>query len=287
MFVPGNKQRFLDKARQSEVDAVFFDLEDGVLPAEKGEARRMVGDTLGQPAAPAKFVRLNGLSTPWFAEDLEAVVRPGLDGVCLPKCESPAMVHELDARLEALEKDRAMEVGTVRVVAAIESANALLMAPTIATAHPRIMALMLGTEDMALDLGLGTDRRDEASEMLHVRSATVIAATAARIGSIDGVYPRLDDPEGARRDTEQARNLGFTGKSTFNPQQISLINEIFSPRVDEIEYAQAVVNALEDAKTRGDASVAVRGQLVDLPIVLRAQRLLELVHANRRAEPDA
>ncbi|MBA2643121.1 MAG: citrate lyase subunit beta, partial [Actinobacteria bacterium] len=173
--------------------------------------------------------------------------------------------------------------GKLRIVAAIESAAALLAAPAIAAAHPRMLALMFGAEDYALDLGLGAQREGEARDLLYARSAIVVAAAAARILSIDGVFPNLDDLEGLERDILQSRRLGFDAKSTFNPRQVELINRIFSPTPDELDYARKVVDAFDEARARGDGSVAVGGQLVDLPIVLRAQRILELDRQGVRA----
>lgn len=280
MFVPGNKERFLAKAAQSDVDCVFLDLEDGVLPDSKAPARTMVADALRTPFRPQRYVRLNAASTRWFADDLTAVVPAAPDGVCLPKCEDAGQVTDLAARLAALERQNSLEPGSTRIVAAIESPAAVLAAASIARAHPRVAALMLGAEDLALDIGLGTARVEEAAELIFARSMVVYAAAAARVSSIDGVFPNLDDPDGMERDTLQARRLGFTAKSTFNPRQVEVINRVFSPRPDEIAYARLVADAFQAAEARGDASVAVGGQLVDRPIVARAQRLLELPEAG-------
>ncbi len=275
MFVPGNKERFLSKARDSAADCVLLDLEDGVLPESKAEARAMVASVLGQPFSPQRYVRLNAISTGWHLADLEAVVVPGLEGVCLSKCESPQDVETLADILDDLESARGVARNSVRIVAAIESAAALIAAPAIARAHPRVVGLIFGAEDFALDLGLGTHREAEASELVYARSAIVIAAAAARVLSIDGGHPDLDDEEGMLADTLRARRLGFSAKSTFNPRQLEVINKIFSPLPDEIAYARKVVDAFEEAERRGDASVAVGGQLVDRPIVMRARRLIE------------
>ena len=277
MFVPGNKERFLARAADSDVDCVFLDLEDGVLPESKTQARTMVAAALRTPFRPQRYVRLNAASTEWFADDLAEIVPAAPDGVCLPKCEDPGQVAELASRLDDIEHQALIEPGSTRIVAAIESPAAILSAAAIARAHPRIVGLMLGAEDLALDIGLGTAREAEAAELIFARSMLVYAAAAARVVSIDGVFPNLDDAEGIERDTLQARRLGFAAKSTFNPRQVEVINRIFSPRPDEIEYARQVVDAFQAAEARGDASVTVGGQLVDRPIVLRAQRLLELV----------
>jgi citrate lyase subunit beta/citryl-CoA lyase len=274
MFVPGNRQRFLDKIYEVETppDAVFFDLEDGVIPEEKPVARELVAEVLRRAApGPLRTVRVNAVGTDWFREDLAAILVPGLEGLCLPKVETPADVEVAAEELSAFDPE-----GSVSIVAAIESAAGLLRAPEIAAAHPRMVALMFGAEDYALDLGLGTKREAEASELVYARSAIVVAAAAARVISIDGVFPDLEDPEGLLADIVQARRLGFSAKSTFNPRQVELINERFSPTSDELAYARRVADAFEEAVARGDASVAVGGQLVDRPIVLRAQRLLEL-----------
>jgi citrate lyase subunit beta/citryl-CoA lyase len=276
MFVPGHTARFVEKAAGAPADAVFLDLEDGVPVAEKAAGRRLVAEVLGRPDfGPRRFVRLNSIVSPWFADDLDAVVVPGLEGVCLPKVETAEEVLHLAGRLDELERRRSMGSGTVRVVAAVESARGLLAAPAIAASHARVEALMFGAEDFALDLGLGTRRSGESRELIHARSSLVVAAASARVGSIDGVFPDLDDPEGLTADILQARRLGFTGKSTFNPRQLEVINRAFSPSPDEVDYASRVVAAFEDAQSRGEGSVAVGGQLVDLPIVMRAKRLLE------------
>jgi citrate lyase subunit beta/citryl-CoA lyase len=281
MFVPGNKERFLARAADSDVDCVFLDLEDGVLPESKTQARTMVAAALRAPFRPQRYVRLNAASTEWFADDLAEIIPAAPDGVCLPKCEDPGQVAELASRLDDIERQALIEPGSTRIVAAIESPAAILSAAAIARAHPRIVGLMLGAEDLALDIGLGTAREAEAAELLFARSMLVYAAAAARVVSIDGVFPNLDDAEGIERDTLQARRLGFAAKSTFNPRQVEVINRIFSPRPDEIEYARQVVDAFQAAEARGDASVTVGGQLVDRPIVLRAQRLLELVRTGQ------
>ncbi|MGW0036820.1 HpcH/HpaI aldolase/citrate lyase family protein [Gordonia sp. NPDC003376] len=278
MFVPGNKQRFLDKAAGLPLDVALFDLEDGVLPAEKPTARTMVADVLAREwAGPQRYVRLNAITTPWFEADLDAVVRPGLEGVCMTKVNS---VDELGAGIEAIRRREVaagMVEGTVRVLAAIESPRGLLAAPAIAATSPRVIGLIFGAEDYALDIGLPAARVEEAAELLYPRSAIVVAAAAAGVLSVDGVFPDLDNADGLLADIWQARRLGFTSKSTFNPRQVDLINEIFAPSAEEIDYARTLSKAFDEATARGDASVAVGGQLVDLPILMRAKRILESI----------
>lgn len=274
MFVPGNRPRFLEKIYElpEPPDAVFLDLEDGVTPDEKPAARAHVAEVLRRARpGPLRTVRVNAVGTDWFGEDMEAILGPGLEGICVPKVESAA---DLRPVVEVL--DRADPEGVASIVAAVESAAGLLRAPEIAAAHERVLAIMFGAEDYALDLGLATKREAEAAELVYARSAIVVAATAARVMAIDGVFPDLDDPRGLLEDIMRARRLGFPAKSTFNPSQVELINERFSPTASELEYARRVADAFEEATRRGDASVVVGGQLVDLPIVQRAQALLAL-----------
>ena len=277
MFVPGNRQRFIEKARTSSADAVLLDLEDGVMPTEKASARTMVADALaGFWDGPERYVRVNACGTPWFEHDLAAVVGPGITGICLTKVSGPQDIAAAAKLLDQRERELRVASGSVRILAAIESARGLLNAAAIAGADARLVGLMFGAEDYALDLGLGTHRQNEAAELIYARSAMVVAAAAHGLLSIDGVFPNLSDPDGLLRDTLQARRLGFTSKSTFNPRQIEVINQVFSPQLDEIEYARRVADAFRVAEANGDASVAVGGQLVDRPILLRALRILEI-----------
>lgn len=282
MFVPGDKQRFLDKSEVSGADVVMFDLEDGVIWANKALAREMVAATLKKSPwnGPLRYVRVNAPATNLTVEDICAVAAPGLDGICLTKVESPEDVLRAAAILETVEFERGIPAGQVRILAAIESANSLLRAAEIARSHERIIGLIFGAEDYALDIALPANRIAEASELIYARAAIVNAAAAGSVLSVDGVFPNLEDPDGLLADAVQARRLGFTSKSTFNPRQIEMLNAQFSPTEAELAYAQKVADAFHEAEARGDASVAVGGQLVDKPIVLRALRMLELAQKN-------
>jgi citrate lyase subunit beta/citryl-CoA lyase len=284
MFVPGNRRRFIDKAlEETRPDAVYLDLEDGVPPQEKALAREQIAEALARPATGVvRYVRVNRAGTDWWREDVEAVLVPGLDGICLPKVEDEEEVHLMRAELERFELDSGVAAGHVRILLAVESALGLLRAPALAACHERVSGLMFGAEDFALDLGLGTRREAEAAELVHARSSLVVAAASAHVMSVDGVFPDLEDEDGLWADVRQARRLGFHGKSTFHPKQMQVINEVFTPSADELEYARRVVTAFEEAQARGDGAVAVGGQLVDLPIVVRAQQLLDAVAEVRR-----
>lgn len=275
LFVPGNNERYLTKASSCEADVLLLDLEDGVPPHDKQGGRDMVVDSLATSSDKVRFVRVNGWSTGLLLDDIDAVVRPGIDGICMPKTESATDVLRLADRLGELEAARGLGFGSVGVLAAIESARGLLAAHDIASAHQRIVGLMFGAEDFALDIGLLASRSHEAAELAYARSALVVAATAAGVMSVDGVYPHLTDEEGLRADTRRSVNHGFTEKSTFSPRQLPVIHAVLCPEPDEVAYSRRVVAAYDDAVADSVGSAVVDGQLVDLPIVLRARRVLE------------
>jgi citrate lyase subunit beta/citryl-CoA lyase len=255
----------------------MFDIEDGTPPSLKDQARSLINSVLGAPpGGPRRFVRINAIATDRMEADLQAVVRPGLEGLILPKVDRADEVSLVDRLLTEQEALGGMEPGSVVLVPAIESAVGLLNAPAIAAAAARVIGLMFGAEDYGLDLGLSTNREGEARELIYARSAIVVAAAASHIQSVDGVWPDIQDFEGVRRDSIQARRLGFSGKSTFHPGQIDIINDVFSPGEAEVEHARRVVDAFEEAQAAGQAAVAFGGQLIDLPIVERARRVLRL-----------
>ena len=279
MFVPGHRQRMIDKALGLNADAVMLDIEDGVAPAEKDTARRLIGESLSReqlPNSPARFVRINAIGHARMEADLETVLRPGLDGLVLPKVESADEVLKVESIVREREPRLHAEGGKIRLLVAIESPRGLLNAPAIASCSPRVIGLMFGAEDFGRELGLPTVREGEAQGMLYARSAMVIAAASAHVQAVDGVWVDLKDTEGLWAFARQSRRLGFSGMSLIHPSQIDPVNSVFSPTPEEVEYAQQVVNAYAEAAARGDGSISFGGQLIDRPIVERARRTLEL-----------
>lgn len=279
MFVPGHRQRMIDKALGLDVDAVMLDIEDGVAPGEKDTARKLIGEALGRerlPGSPARFVRINAIGHARMEADLEAVVRPGLDGLALPKVETAEEVLKVEAVVREREPALKIERGDIKLLVAIESPKGLLNAPAIAACSPRVVGLMFGAEDFGREIGLPTAREGEARDMLYARSAMAVAAASAHVQAVDGVWVDLKDTEGLWGFARQSRRLGFSGMSLIHPSQIDPINSVFSPTLEEIDYAQQVVQAYEEAVARGDGSISFGGQLIDRPIVERARRALEM-----------
>jgi citrate lyase beta subunit len=284
MFVPGHRERMVQRAlglgefRVGPLDVAILDLEDGVPAGSKAEACRIVADALGRRsqggAGPLRYVRIRRALSDDGASDLDAIVRPGLDGLMAPKVRRADEVAWLAEELDARERDAKLAARTVRIVPSIESAAALLEAPSIARASDRVMGLAFGSEDYALDLGLPTTREGEALDLLYARSATVVAAAAAHRLAFDGIFPDISDIAGLRADSLRARRLGFAGKTLVHPDQIETVNRIFSPAPGEIEHARRVVAAYDDGIRRGVGAVALEGQMLDAPVVDRARRML-------------
>ena len=278
MFVPGHQQRMIDKAYGLKLDVAMFDLEDGVPPGEKNTARAMMAETLARPSSGMlRFVRIHPAGTKEIAADLPAVIRPGLDGLTLTKVNCPEDVLRVSAVLDEREEQAGLQRGSVRLLATIESARGLIQVPAIAASSPRLVGLMFGAEDFAMDLGLFNVRQGEAGDFLYARSALVVAAAGEGLQAIDRVYLDIRSPTGLERDTRLARDLGFTGKALIHPAQIEVVERGFRPTDAEVEYARRVVAAFEAAEAAGAGAVAVDGQMVDLPVVERARRALQLV----------
>ena len=285
LSTPGQRQRMIDKVYNGldpQPDGVIFDLEDAVPPDLKDQARTMVAEVIRRPwraGATARFVRVNGSPEERLVEDIRAIVHPGLNGITLPKVERPEDVHFVDRLLSALEPGAGMKVGTIRLLISIESAKGILRAYDILSASPRILAVFLGAEDFSLDLGLPVVRSGGGQEALFARSTIVIAAAAARIFSIDQGYVDFRDLDALRRAAKTGRELGFTGSWCIHPDQVAIVNDIYSPQPEEVDLARRVVAAFDEAKSQGLGAVMMGGQFVEIPIVERAQRALRL-HEN-------
>jgi citrate lyase subunit beta/citryl-CoA lyase len=286
MFVPGDKQRMLDKALGLHVDALMMDIEDGVAPAEKDNARRQIAATLSSIDArlrddaalktPARYVRINAVGSERMRDDLATVVRAGLEGLVVPKVDTPGQIAIVESALARAEAEAPLSAGSVRLLVAIESPIGLFNAYGIATSSRRIVGLIFGAEDFCREMGLPLQREAEASELLYARSHIATAAAAAHVQAVDGVWTDLKDPEGMARHALRARRLGMSGISIIHPSQIDAANAAFTPTREEMAYAAEVLQAFEAARARGDGAIALRGQLLDFPIVDRARQTVAL-----------
>ena len=279
MFVPGNNPGMMQDAYIYGPDSIMLDLEDSVTMAEKDTARLLVYNALksvdyGQTEM---VVRINPLSTPYGRKDIEAVVKAGVDVIRMPKTETAEEVVDVEREIEKVEREIGC-LGRTKIMAAIESTLGVVNAYAIATASKRMMGIALGAEDYCANLK--AQRSPEGMELLLARQTIVVAARAAGIDALDTVYSNLNDMEAFRREVELIHQLGFDGKSIINPRQIEIINEVFTPTQKAIDKALTVIAAIREAERKGSGVIAVNGKMVDRPVVIRAQRVIDLALAS-------
>ncbi len=270
LYIPGSKERALDKARSLPADAIIFDLEDAVAPDAKAEARATLRAALdaGGYGRRARIVRINALSTEWGLQDARAFADAGADAILLPKVNAPS---DIDTLTDIIGPDLA-------VWTMMETPLSIFNAREIA-AHPRVAGLVAGTNDLAKDLRTRA-RADRLPLMLALQNI-VLAARAARIVAVDGVYNRFKDEDGLRVECEQGRDLGFDGKTLIHPAQIDIANTAFAPTEAEIELAERQISAYEESRASGQGIAVVDGQIVENLHVVTAQRILAQARAIR------
>jgi citrate lyase subunit beta / citryl-CoA lyase len=287
LFVPGDSESKLDKALNSGADALIVDLEDSVASSRKAEARATAQTYLCKASRiaerPQLLVRVNGLDTGLIDDDLDAVLPGKPDAIMLPKAHGGASIVHLDAKLTAREAIHGLREGLVRIVAlATETAAALFAAGTYGGSSPRLTALSWGAEDLSADLGAETNRDADGhftAPFVWARNLCLAGAAAAEITAIDTVFVDFRNPEGLRREAEEARRDGFAGKLAIHPNQIAIINEVFTPSATAIAAAEAVIAAF--ATDPGAGVVGLNGVMYDRPHLERAKRLLA-----RRGAPE-
>ena len=279
MFIPGNSPAMLKDAFIYGADALMFDLEDSVSPLEKDAARQLVYMALKtiDYSPYERVVRINALSSAHGHADVEAMVAAGVDVIRMPKTETVQDVLDCEAAIVAAEIKYNRGAGSVGILAAIESAQGVLNAIEIARSSKRLVGIALGAEDFCADLGVR--RSAEGSELQLARQTIVLAAKAAGVDAFDTVFSNVADEEGLVAETMKIKALGFTGKSVIHPRQIEPIHRVFAPTEEEIRQAQRLIVALQEAERRGSGVVAVDGKMIDRPVVLRAQRTLQLAEA--------
>jgi citrate lyase subunit beta / citryl-CoA lyase len=287
LFAPGIKERVMSKALESGADAVILDLEDSVPLASKEEARSLVAKTIGSAAAgkSAIFVRVNATPTGLLADDLEAVVRPGLAAVLLAKAETLDDVHKTAAAIERLEAQRGMPAGSAEIILQIESALGVYNCFDLIKTSPRVAATCFGSaRDGDLQSDLGCSWSIEGTELLYARSKVLLDTRAAGsdIHPLDGVFSDLNDESGLITDSRLSARLGYIGRTVIHPKQIEPVRGAYAVSAGELAYYEKVVAEFVAAEKAGTAAIAVDGKLVDYAMAQRARRVLELANLDRR-----
>ena len=279
LFLPGNNPNMLINGNCLGADAIIFDLEDAVAPAEKDAARILVRNTMRYLdfRGCETIVRINSIDTPYWQLDLDTVLpcKPNL--ILLPKTGSASDVLAADDYMTALEERLGLAPNTVGLMPLIETAMGVENAFSIASATKRVKALFLGAEDLTADLQC--KRTKEGREIEYARTRLVVAARAAGVDVYDTPFTDVNDDEGIWTDARLAKALGFTGKASISPRHVEVINSVFSPTEKEIDYAYEVLDAIETAKRQGKGAIALHGKMIDAPIVARAQRTIDMAKA--------
>ena len=267
LYIPGSKERALDKARTLPVDAIIFDLEDAVTPDAKVEARATLAKALadGGYGNRAKIVRINALDTPWGRDDARAVKDMAADAILLPKVDNALDIHALT-----------QITGDLPVWAMMETCHGIWNAMEIA-AHPAVQGFVAGTNDLAKELNC-RNRADRLPMMTSLQ-LMLIAARAHGVIAVDGVYNQFKDEEGLRAECDQGRDLGFDGKTLIHPAQVDVTNAAFSPSEDEIDLARRQIEAFEEVERSGQGVAVVDGKIVENLHVETAKKVLAMASA--------
>jgi citrate lyase subunit beta/citryl-CoA lyase len=290
LFAPGNVARRVEKALTLEADAVILDLEDSVGAADKAATRAPVAQALARARRPRAYVRVNAPSTPYCYRDLVETVRPGLDGVVVPKIESAADLHAIDWLLAALEREQGLAEGSLDLMPIIETASGLQRVDRILQARSlrpyrapwRVKRVAFGAADYAHDAGLSPTL--EEPELADARARVVLASRAAGLeGPLDSPWFHFKETAAFARALERSRRGGFQGRLCVHPDQIGPVNAAYLPSAEEIASAERIVAAFRAAEARGAAAIQVDGQMIDYPVAHRAQALLDAVRKAQGA----
>lgn len=280
MFVPGSNASMLRDATLYGADSLMFDLEDAVSLKEKDSARLLVYHALRtfDYTSVETVVRINGLDTVG-RQDVEAMVSAGVNVIRLPKTETAQDIVDVAEVITEMEIKYGIEIGTIKMMAAIESAEGVLNAREIAQASERLIGIALGAEDYVTNMK--THRYPDGQELFFARSFILHAARAAGIAAIDTVYSDIDNTKGFLAEVERIKQLGFDGKSVINPRQIPLVNSVYEPTEKEIQQAKEIIWGIREAQAKGSGVISVNGKMVDKPIVERAERVIALAIAAK------
>ena len=279
LFLPSNNPNMLINGNCLGADAIIFDLEDAVSPAEKDAARLLVRNTMRYMdfGGCEKIVRINSIDTAYWKDDLSVILPWKPDMILLPKTGTAADVLAADSYITQLEQQLGMEPDTIGLMPLIETALGVENAFSIASAAKRVRALFLGAEDLTADLQC--KRTKEGNEIFYARTRLVMAARAAGVEVYDTPFTDVNDDEGIQTDAAFAKALGFSGKASISPRHVEVINEVFSPTQSDIDYAYEVMDTIALAKKQGKGAISLRGKMIDAPIVTRAQQTIAMAKA--------
>jgi len=274
LYIPGSKERALEKATGLAADGIIFDLEDAVAVDEKASARELVAQTLTTRDYGLRglMVRINGFDTEWALDDLQVICDTAPEAILLPKVGGAADIQRLAEYLDSHPK-----CARTRIWAMMESPAGVLNAAEIAAASPRMAGMVMGTNDLAKDRG-ARDTLDRAPMMTSL-GLCLLAARAHGLICVDGVYNKFRDTDTLRRHCEQGRDMGFDGKTLIHPAQIEVANEVFAPSEDDLDLARRQIKAFDEAQAKGLGIAVLDGNIVENLHIAAARRLLARAEA--------
>lgn len=282
LFAPGNVARRVEKALTLEADAVIVDLEDSVAGSEKAATRKPVAEALARPRRGRGYVRVNPASTPYCYADLLETIHKGVDGVVLPKVESAGELHAIDWLLSNLERERGLPEGSIDLMPQIETAAGVQRIERIVQARNlrqykgpwRVKRVTFGAGDYANDVGLSPSM--DEPELAEARARIVMISRAAGLENpIDSPWFHLKEAGAFARALERSRRGGFQGRLCIHPDQIGPVNAAYQPSKEELAQAERIVAAFKEAEAKGSAAIQLDGQMIDYPIVYRAQAIID------------
>lgn len=273
LYMPGDNWKMITKSITLGVDSICMDMEDGTAVNKKAEARLTIAKALGELdfGASEKLARINSVGSGWEREDIESVLPYRPDGIVIPKVESFDQVEWAGKIIEAAELKYGWPMNSIRILIGVETAKGILNLKEIA-AHPRLDAIIFGGEDFAASIG--AIRTKDAVELLYARQAVVVACAANDLQAIDIVTIDYKDLEALKIESQFGAGLGFSGKQIIHPNQVSAVQEAFTPSEDAIAYARRIVETFEASQKEGKGAYALDGKMIDMPLLKNAQKVL-------------
>src|SRR5215510_2729984 len=279
LYMPGDDRRKIEKATTLDVDSICMDMEDGVAMNKKAEARAVIARAMKELdfGASERCIRINSIGSGMEKRDLVAALATNPDVIVVPKIESAEQVKWVSEHIETYELSSKLNIGSIRLLVGVETAKGILNLKEIAEADKRLEAIIFGGEDFAASVG--AVRTKEGIELLYARQAVVTACAANDLQAIDIVFIDFKDPEGLRLEAEQGAGFGFSGKQIIHPNQVSVVQEAFTPSDAAIDYARRIVESFESSQKEGKGAYALDGKMIDMPLLKNAHKVLDRAKA--------
>ncbi len=285
IFIPGNNPRFLEKSKTINSDIICFDLEDSVPMDEKESARNLVNKTIKEinimDQSTKKIlvaVRINAPDTELAIYDLKKIITEGIDVIVIPKVENESQVINLSGMIKTLEQENNIQNNFIKLIPSIESSLGVVNAYSIAKSDQRISSLIFGIFDFLHDMKIDTNDQEILTSFMYARAKVPVDARAAGIDSIDSIWQDINDSKGLEKDLALGKKLGYTGKCVIHPSQIDLVHKVFSPSLQDIQWAEKVISALDRSindKTTKMGAIKLEGKMIDAVHYKQAKRILE------------